>query len=86
MTKKYRPSNGTEGMDFMAQWCDKCQLDDGEKLFCEILSASMCYEMNEPDYPSEWIYKEGQPCCTAFVSKENAAPQTKTTYEGSGCR
>jgi len=27
----------------------------------------MCYGVNEPQYPKEWIYKDGKPTCTAFV-------------------
>jgi len=69
--KPYRPANGTEGMDFMARWCERCIHDDYEKLkFCQILGATLAFYMNDPEYPREWIYDEsGKPCCTAFEEK-----------------
>jgi len=35
--RPYRPSNGTEGDIFMAQWCERCALADydGEHKACE---------------------------------------------------
>lgn len=72
MTKPYRPSNGTEGMMFMAKFCDRCQKEaayrrnpnrtDG----CSILCASMCYEVEDSGYPKEWIEDDQGPRCTAF--------------------
>lgn len=53
--RKYRPSNGTEGMIFM----DK---------FCDIISNTMAYDINDPEYPKEWIYNEkNEPVCTKWV-------------------
>lgn len=66
--KKYRPSNGTEGMMFMEMYCDQCA--SGED--CDILCASMCYDEKEDAYPKEWTYTaEGQPTCTAFKEAKN---------------
>ena len=69
MSKKYQPSNGSEGEFFIDQYCMKCvNCDpdpDGEKQ-CEILMRSLSYSVKDPEYPSEWIYGEdGKPTCTA---------------------
>ena len=70
--KKYCPSNGTEGMEFMERFCLKCEKDakyqetmSGED-GCQILAKTMLYDINNPEYPKEWIYKNGKPICTAF--------------------
>jgi len=62
--KAYRPSNGTEGMMFMATWCDRCAVNhDGD---CEILAESFYSDV------AGWRYDDaGAPCCTAF--KKEAA-------------
>jgi hypothetical protein len=61
----YRPSNGTEGMIFMDEHCDKCFHDRNED--CEIIVASMLYDTNEPEYPKEWRYISNNPTCTKFL-------------------
>lgn len=67
--KLYRPSNGTEGMIFMEKFCDKCKKNntgDG----CKILADSLCFEVNEPEYPKEWVYDENnKPTCTSFTTE-----------------
>jgi len=66
--KPFRPSNGTEAELFIAQFCEKCihdTLPDGP--FCEILSNTMVYEIDDVKYPKEWVYdKDGRPKCTKF--------------------
>lgn len=66
----YRPSNGTEGMYFTEEYCMNCiHCDpdpDGEKQ-CEILCASMCFSIGDPEYPKQWQYKDDQPICTEWV-------------------
>lgn len=60
----YRPSNGTEAVEFEALWCLKCTR--GEE--CDILLAAWAYSLDESGYPSEWVHdKKGVPKCTAFV-------------------
>ena len=55
--KPYLPSNGTEGMMFMSEFCNKCYKTSG----CTILIKSLCgYQ------PKQWIYKDGEPTCTSF--------------------
>jgi hypothetical protein len=70
MIEKYRPSNGTEGLYFMAQWCDKCTKDNypGEPL-CPIIADTFSLKVSDPRYPDEWRYDEGKPVCTAFERK-----------------
>lgn len=70
-SKPYRPSNGTEGEGFEARWCQRCANDDYEGgVYCEILGAAMANEQ-----PAEWVYRNRQPCCTAFVSFDGMQPK-----------
>lgn len=68
--KKYRPANGTEGALFQEAFCQKCRHDtfDGENgESCEILMDSMAWDVEDDEYPSQWIIAtDGQPTCTAF--------------------
>lgn len=72
MKRKYRPSNGIESMCFMENFCEQCihekwshTQDDNDKK-CEILSRTMIFDIDEPEYPSEWTYDENGPTCTKF--------------------
>lgn len=74
MTVRYRPSNGTEGEMFYADWCGKCQGDAAHRedpesnTGCDILLRSYAFDAHDPEYPEEWTYDDnGSPCCTAFV-------------------
>jgi hypothetical protein len=73
--KPYRPSNGTEGAIFMAEFCDRCKREpawddkgnpQGEP--CPILSAAMAHYPGDTDHPSpaEWIQEGDEARCTAF--------------------
>lgn len=67
MTKKYRPSNGTEGELFRAQFCDRCKREKGAYVRCSILGDTLFLDVDDPDYPAEWTFDaEGKPVCTAF--------------------
>lgn len=68
--KSYRPSNGTEGDAFMMRWCNLCRKSEDDYLGCEIAAKTMALDTDEPGYPSEWTYRDGQPWCTAFVVEE----------------
>ena len=76
MRKPYRPSNGSEGMDFMSYFCERCvrdqayQRSDGEQEGCPIAAAAFAYEVSDPEYPREWIADEQGPRCTAFEAVE----------------
>lgn len=62
--EKFRPSNGTVGEAFMDDWCGTCA---GYRN-CTIRQKAMLYQIDEPEYPDEWIYDEdGEACCTAHV-------------------
>ncbi len=61
---KYRPSNGTEGMIFMDEFCDRCYYDRNQD--CPIIVLTMCLETEDKDYPPEWIYIGETPTCTKF--------------------
>jgi len=61
-------------MGFIEQFCDQCihekwihTQNDADKK-CDILSRSLIFGSDDPDYPKEWIYGEGgRPVCTSFV-------------------
>lgn len=71
--RKYRPSNGTEGMMFMEAWCEHCakflEAEAGAGQDCDIVTRTFWLDEKDKDYPAEWTYNEGQPCCTAFEDK-----------------
>jgi len=62
MSEPYRPSNGSEGLMFQEQWCNRCRRDrafressageDG----CPILADTMFYMVDDPNYPKEWVW------------------------------
>ena len=70
-TQPYRPSCGSEGADFMAAWCDRCERDaafrEDRGDSCPIAVATMVYRETDPDYPPEWRITNGRPHCTAFA-------------------
>lgn len=89
MNKPYRPSTGTEGADFFDCWCCRCardkamregcdidECDDNEK--CEIIANTMVYDIDDPEYPKEWIEDESGPRCTAFIESWEGVPEVDT--------
>jgi len=70
--RKYKPSNGTDGMIFQDKFCDRCKFRTEEILGdCEIDLMAMSFEINDPKYPKEWIYdKNGNPTCTKFEKRK----------------
>ena len=68
--RKYQPSNGTEGSFFIEEYCMNClhcDPDPSGKKQCEILCATMVYDIKDKEYPMEWIYDENDsPCCTKW--------------------
>ncbi len=76
-TKKYRPSNGTEGMIFEDRFCDRCKREakyrrthDGAD-GCMIATRAHAYDVNDDKYPTEWVVNRFDPTdmtarCTAF--------------------
>lgn len=69
-TEPYRPSCGSEGMDFMERWCAKCwrdaafQAGDGDG--CIIAANAIAWDIDDAEYPAEWIEDATGPRCTAF--------------------
>lgn len=73
MNKKYRPSNGDEGLWFVDKFCCNCIHGKYEHTGnmvdkpCELLTASFMCDIADPMFPKEWVYAEdGKPTCTAF--------------------
>lgn len=75
MSKKYIPSNGTEGEWFCDQFCFQCiherwthrQDEDREEDKCDIFSRTLIYSVTDSEYPEEWTYdKNGNPVCTSW--------------------
>lgn len=64
----YRPSNGTEGMYFTDEFCDRCIFEAGDKM-CDLLTRSLFWDIGDPDYPSEWVYVNEKPTCTRFIER-----------------
>lgn len=76
-TKLYRPSNGSEGANFIDHWCGHCKRDakfrdtqDAED-GCPIVANSLGYGIDHPKYPKEWVVNIGDvdgstARCTAF--------------------
>lgn len=64
MSKPYHPASGTEGVYFMAEFCDICWHDRNED--CPILAASFLGQV------PEWIMDDDytNERCTAFTEKE----------------
>lgn len=89
MSKRYRPSNGTEGEGFMESFCARCERDrefreTGIGPGCEIAARSMIFDVKDEHYPDEWTYDEGEkPTCTAFVQIGTRLP-LDTEMEAAG--
>lgn len=93
MTDLYRPSSGTEGEWFIRQWCGKCERDkchNGSKPmdcctpedFCQIIGNTMLMDIDDPDYPKEWVEDENGPRCTAFVQMGGDIPEKPCQFTG----
>lgn len=79
MIKLYQPANGTEGMYFMAQFCDRCYHESGDgespEGSCPIIAATMAYRPGDDNYPNQWRYDEnGHPTCISFIERREAQP------------
>jgi hypothetical protein len=93
----YRPSSGTEGIDFQEAWCSKCKRDalwngtaaDPDRVsdadLCQIIARSMACRIDEPGYPQEWIRDQnGTPRCLAFepIDKPERCQHTVDMFTG----
>ncbi len=84
--KKYRPSNGTEGMIFIAQFCETCvneefmHTQDDKSVKCGILSLTYICNLDHPKYPSEWTYdQDGKPTCTRYKWRDERPSGAKNS-------
>jgi len=69
----YQPSSGIEGDAFMQSHCYKCIKfpdDSNAKGQCEIVLASMAFDIDDKRYPKQWRYQDGAPTCTAFKDRD----------------
>jgi hypothetical protein len=77
-TRPYRPGNGFEGSIFDDNWCSRCQHDaawreDPSEFACDILSRTLLYNIDNLEYPTEWVEddvpysQDTQPRCAAFL-------------------
>ena len=77
----YRPSNGSEGMEFEHRFCNRCERerlwreDDFENDACGIHTWATAVSVDHPRYPTEWVQDERGPRCTAFVEEGKALPE-----------
>ena len=91
--ERYMPSNGTEGLGFLNDWCSRCERDKelnctkdnedcGDDDWCPILAASY------RDEAVEWReLEDGSTKCMAFVPMGHAIPpprceQTRELFAG----
>jgi hypothetical protein len=80
-TRPYRPSNGTEGLDFQEEFCDRCRRDaeyrrtEAGRDSCPIVSAALTYLPEHPSYPVEWVQDESGARCTAFEPMDEPADE-----------
>jgi len=60
MTRPYRPSNGSEGLLFQHEFCDRCIQDRAARAGnyedgCPILAFALMLDIDDEGYPSEWV-------------------------------
>jgi hypothetical protein len=80
--RPYRPSNGTEGEFFMAEWCEQCALSDYDGYGCAIQLRSLSLSIDDPEYPVEWcLTNGGAPQCTAFSEELPPEPRCDKTFD-----
>jgi len=70
---KFKPSSGTELCQFTTKFCDRCERDreyresENNQGGCEIFARGYFQEKEDDSFPSEWIYQDDRPVCTAFL-------------------
>lgn len=76
--RRYRPANGTEGIEFAARFCARCAFDTedlDEEDGCPIAADALAYQVNEPGFPKEWVQGCAKgPHCTAFLERVPGEP------------
>ena len=74
-TKPYRPSNGSEGERFMRRFCYRCEHDKEFTDPCEIIMLTMAYDLNDKEYPPEWVRDSSGAKCTNFKPRQTKKEQ-----------
>ena len=64
--KLYRPGSGTEGMIFMDKFCHRCIHDGDFNNPCQIILKTMIFDLDDKEYPKEWVLENNQPKCIKF--------------------
>lgn len=86
--EKYRPSNGTEGECFIEHWCGSCERSGGpgkpddaghELMGCSIVGRTMYHEIDDPEYPTEWVEDDDGARCTAWIPLGDPLPTPRCT-------
>lgn len=75
MSRPYRPSNGIKGACFISHFCCECERDRDEN--CDILARTFAFNIDDKEYPVEWIRGENGPTCTAFIPKSDPIPKPR---------
>lgn len=70
--KPYRPSSGSEGLWFEGKYCDNCKHNTSSDP-CDIILMTMFYDVDDPEYPQEWVIVDNKPTCTAYEEVNNDA-------------
>lgn len=70
--RKYRPSNATEGDAFENRFCRDCIHDKDNE--CQILAAVYALDVNDPEYPKDWVYDGRGPRCNNFQHGDGEPP------------
>lgn len=66
--ERYQPSNGSDGMAFMSEFCEQCMFDNSQKkVYCDVLNRTMIHDIKDEEYPKEWVYDGNfKPTCTKW--------------------
>lgn len=88
MIERYRPSNGTEGDCFIETFCCHCarsehlqpNASDLAPAGCPILDLTFAHDIEDPEYPGEWIEDGDGPRCTAFIRHGEPVPTARCSH------
>ncbi len=70
--KPYMPSNGTEGMRFEEEFCERCARENFDEATgeggCHIHFRALCGVKGPPEWTHDF---KGRPTCTSFVERHS---------------
>lgn len=67
---KFRPANDAVGETFMGDFCHACSRYPD----CEIWPKAMLHDVEDPEYPDEWISDKDGERCTAYLLDDQPVP------------